>query len=219
MKSGKRVLIFGVVFLVLFFVWTVLIQTVDVRDVGVNSTKVGFSTLNTWFFEFTGVNFTLYSLTDWRGLVPLAVCVMFGVAGFVQLIKRRSFLKVDRDILVLGVYYVVVISAYLLFEEVIINYRPVLIGGHMESSYPSSTTLLVLSVMPTLSEQLNRRLDNIALKRFVNVFVVMFSVFMVGARLVCGVHWLTDIIGSVLLCMGLFCIYKGVITLTLKNNN
>lgn len=219
MKNGKRFLLTGIVFLALFCVWTALVMTVDTEAVGINSTKVGFSALNTCFFELTGVNFTLYYITDWLGLVPLAVCVIFGAAGFVQLVKRRSVFKVDRDILALGVYYVAVISAYLLFEEVVINYRPVLIGDCMESSYPSSTTLLVLSVMPTLSEQLNRRLKNSALKRIVNLFVVLFSVFMVSARLVSGVHWFTDIVGSVLLCVGLFCVYKGTVIYVLKNKN
>lgn len=38
-----------------------------------------------------------------------------------------------------------------------VNYRPVLIEGRLEASYPSSTTLLVVSVMPTLMFQAYRR--------------------------------------------------------------
>lgn len=205
----KRTLFISIFFLLAFAIWTVLIQTVDVRPVGVNSTDVGFAYLNTWFHSFTGVDFMLYNITDWLGLIPPAVCVIFGILGFIQLIKRKSLFKVDADIIILGVYYVIVILCYLVFEMIPINYRPVLINGLMEASYPSSTTLLVLSVMPTLIFQLKHRMKNIKLQRIVTVITLLFCVFMVVGRLISGVHWLTDIIGSVLLSAGLFYAYKS----------
>ena len=161
----------------------------------------------------TGVNITLYNVTDWLGLVPLIVCMVFGILGFGQLVKRKSILKVDYDIIVLGVYYVIVIMCYLLFEMLPVNYRPVLINGFMEASYPSSTTLLVLCVMPTLSFQLNRRLKNNKAKLTITALSVAFSAFMVCGRLVSGVHWLSDIIGSLFISTGLFLIYKGIVFL------
>ena len=159
---------------------------------------------------------TLYTITDWLGLVPVFICMVFGVVGLVQLIKRKSLLKVDFDIITLGVYYIIVIFGYLLFEMLPINYRPILINGFMEASYPSSTTLLVLSVMPTLTFQCERRMKNGKLKKLVKLFSVSFSLFMVIGRLVSGVHWLTDIVGSVLLCAGLFLVYKAVVLLKCK---
>lgn len=211
--KAKRQLIAGVVLIILFAVWTVLIQFIDVQPIGVNSTDVGFADFNAWFHSITGVNMMLYTVTDWLGLVPIFVCLMFGAVGFAQLTKRKSLLKVDADIILLGVYYVMVIAGYLVFEMIPINYRPILINGFMEASYPSSTTLLVLSVMPTLSFQINRRLKSIKLKKVLSAVTLLFSVFMVAGRLVSGVHWATDIIGSVLLSMGLFCFYKGVVLL------
>ena len=165
-KNGKTVLISGVIFIILFIVWTISIVTIDVKPVGVNGTNIGFATLNTWFHNLTGANMTLYTITDWLGLVPVFICMMFGVVGLIQLIKRRSLLKVDFDIIVLGIYYVVVIFGYLLFEMIPINYRPILINGFLECSYPSSTTLLVLSVMPTLIFQMKNRLKMIKLRLF-----------------------------------------------------
>lgn len=205
----KRTLLISILFLLAFAIWTVLIQTIDVRPVGVNSTDIGFSYLNTCFHSFTGVDFMLYNITDWLGLVPLAVCMVFGIWGFIQFIKRKSLFKVDADIIILGVYYVIVILCYFVFEMIPINYRPVLINGFMEASYPSSTTLLVLSVMPTLIFQLKHRMKNIKLQRIVTVISLLFCVFMVVGRLVSGVHWLSDIIGSVLLSAGLFYAYKS----------
>ena len=202
MKSKeKRTLLTGSALMVIFIIWTLLIQAVDVRPVGVNGTSVGFAVLNSWFHQFTGVHMKLYVITDW----------LFGMVGLMQWVKRRKLSKVDFDIILLGVYYVIVIAGYLLFEIIPINYRPVLIEGILEASYPSSTTLLVLSVMPTLTFQIKRKIENDAVKKMLQSFINLFSAFMIAGRLVSGVHWLTDIIGAVLLSAGLFYIYKGIV--------
>ena len=211
MERGKRLLWTGVLLYVLFIVWTILIQTVDVQPAGETGTEVGFASFNCWFHEWTGVRMTLYTITDWLGLIPVFICFVFGVVGFMQMIRRKSLLKVDRDILLLGVYYILVILGYLIFEMISINYRPILIEGRMEASYPSSTTLLVLGVMPTLSFQTERRLRGKRGKAAIYVLSVLFSLFMVIGRLLSGVHWITDIAGSVLLSMGLFFVYQGVV--------
>ena len=215
-KSGKQVLLFGGILIVAFAVWTALIQMVDVQPLGQNGTNIGFATFNCWFHRLAGVNMTIYTITDWMGLIPLVVCLIFAGIGLVQLIKRKSLFKEDPDIIILGVYYVVVILAYLIFEMISINYRPILINGVMEASYPSSTTLLVLCVMPTLIEQIQRRLSSIAVKRIVTILAIAFSAFMVIGRLISGVHWFTDIVGGVLLSAGLFTVYKAVVMLTIK---
>lgn len=219
MKNGKRIILTGCMLIVAFAVWTALLQIVDVQSMGQNGTDIGFASFNSWFHKLTGVHMTIYTITDWLGLVPVGVCMAFGGMGFIQLVKRRSLFKVDYDIIVLGIYYVIVIFAYLVFEMIPINYRPVLIEGIMEVSYPSSTTLLVLCVMPTLSEQMNRRLKNVTVKRTINIFTVCFSMFMVIGRLSSGVHWFTDIVGSIMLSAGLFCIYKAVVLLCYKGKN
>lgn len=209
MRKTKRIVSVGILLLTAFAVWTFLIQTVDVQQIGPRQSAVGFATVNGWFHRRTNVHWMLYTLTDWLGLVPIVVCLLFACVGLAQLVQRRSLLKVDLDILLLGVYYVLVIFAYLLFEMVPLNYRPVLIEGILEASYPSSTTLLVLSVMPTLHFQEERRLKNSALRHGIKVLTVLFSVFMVVGRLLSGVHWLTDIMGAILLSGGLFLLYKA----------
>ena len=201
----------GGALLLAFVVWTVLIQTVDVRPVGVNGTNIGFAAVNTWFHRLTGVHMGLYTVTDWLGLVPIAVCIGFGLLGLVQWVRRKRITKVDRDILLLGGYYILVIMGYLIFEMIPINYRPILIDGAMEASYPSSTTLLVLSVMPTLLFQVNRRAKRQTVRRMTAAFGILFSAFMVIGRLVAGVHWLTDIVGSVLLSAGLYSLYRATV--------
>ena len=209
MKDAKnKELTAGIALLAIFILWTILIRHIDVQIAGPNGTAVGFAAFNVWFNRLTGVHMAIYTVTDWLGLVPIIICMCFGVLGLVQLVKRRSLLAVDFDILLLGAYYVVVILGYLLFEMVPINYRPILIDGNLEASYPSSTTLLVLTVMPTLKYQSDRRIANLVIRKAVAVFVIVFAAFMVIGRSISGVHWATDIIGSVFLSSGLFMIYR-----------
>ena len=108
-KNGKKLLILGIALLGMFVVWTWLIQCVDVQRAGANGTEIGFATFNCWFHSMTGVHMAIYMITDWLGLVPIFVCIAFGGVGFVQLIKRKSLFKVDRDLVFLGFYYGVVI--------------------------------------------------------------------------------------------------------------
>ena len=216
MKKGKSILFWGMASLIIFVIWTVLIQMVDVQPLGQNGTNIGFAAFNTRFHQMTGTNMTLYTVTDWLGLVPMGVCMIFAIVGLSQWIRRRSIVKVDKDILILGMYYVVVILGYLVFEMIPINYRPIPIDGIMEASYPSSTTLLVLSVMPTLMEQGHRRIKATALRYGVDVFAILFSVFMVIGRLISGVHWFTDIAGAIFLSAGLFGIYKAAVVFITK---
>lgn len=194
-----------------FAIWTVLIQVVDVQAIGPNGTVVGLATLNGWFHKLIGVHMGMYMITDWLGLVPIFVCMIFAGLGFCQLVQRRSFFKVDYDILCLGIYYIITIFCYLIFEMIPINYRPILIEGNMEASYPSSTTLLVLCVMPTLLEQVGRRVRSGRKKSTISIIVICFTMFMVLGRLVSGVHWITDIVGAILLSAALFCKYRAIV--------
>ena len=218
-KNGKKELILGGSLLILFMIWTGLIQYVDVKPIGANNTDIGFSTLNSWFHHLTGVHMTIYTVTDWLGLIPIFVCVVFGGLGLVQLIKRKSIFKVDKDLILLGIYYFIVIIGYLIFEVIPINYRPILIKRRLEASYPSSTTLLVLCVMPTLILQVKRRMTYIYFRNIICVLTILFSLLMIIWRLISGVHWLTDIIGALILGTGLFCLYKGFVLISCDNNH
>ena len=173
-KIRRKELLAGIVLLTAFALWTVLIRHIDVQNAGPNGTEIGFAAINVWFHRLTGVHMLIYTITDWLGLVPIIICMYFGVLGLVQMIHRRSLLKVDSDILLLGAYYVVVILGYLLFEMVPINYRPILIGGNLEASYPSSTTLLVLSVMPTLKYQSERRIAKPVTRKAILLFAEVY---------------------------------------------
>ena len=212
-KENQRNFCIATCMLFAFFLWTATIQFIDVQTIGPQGSSVGFATLNGFVHNLTGVHMYLYTITDWLGLVPLAFVMGFALLGLVQWIKRKYLLKVDYSILVLGGFYIVVMAVYMLFEVFAVNYRPVLIGGILEASYPSSTTMLVMCVMPTAIMQFNARIKNNILKRFVASAITVFVVFMVIGRLLSGVHWFTDIIGGALLSAGLVLMYRAIICL------
>ena len=216
-KKNSRLFWVGVGLLAVFVLWTVLIRFVDVEAIGPRQSSVGLATLNGYIHNLTGVNMSLYIITDWLGLVPIGVAFGFAVLGLVQWIKRKSLLKVDRSILTLGGFYIVVMAVYILFEIVVINYRPTLIDGYLEASYPSSTTILVMCVMPTAMMQLRTRIKNDLFRRCVMLTITVFIAFMVIGRLVSGVHWITDIIGGALLSTAIVLMYYSIGNIVAKS--
>lgn len=206
-KNVARIYI-AILLLMAFVIWTLAIRFVDVKAIGPNESSVGFATLNGFVHNLTGVHLSLYVITDWLGLVPIGFAMGFGLLGLIQWIQRRKLCKVDYNLFVLGGFYIVVFGAYLFFEAFAINYRPVLIDGYLETSYPSSTTLLVLCVMPTAIMQLNSRIRNRTAVGVIRAAIVAFILFMVLGRLIAGVHWVTDIAGGGLLSAGLVEAYR-----------
>ena len=191
-----------------FALWTAALRIVDVQAIGHRGSSVGLAAVNRFVHSLTGVHMALYKLTDWLSLLPVGAAAGFALLGLVQWIRRKRLLKVDRSILVLGIFYAAVIAAYLVFERFVVNCRPVLINGVLEASYPSSTTVLVLCVVKTAVMQLDERIGNMRLKRCVSAAAGAFMVLMVAGRLLSGVHWFTDIAGGILLSEGLVRLYR-----------
>ena len=212
-KENKKKLCAGFCLLLAFALWTAAVCFVDVRPIGPRGSSVGFAGINEFFHSLTGVNMDLYVITDWLSLIPIGFMLGFGLLGLAQWITRKSIARVDFSILALGGFYVVVAASFVLFEVLTVNYRPVLIDGVLEASYPSSTTLLVLCVMPTAILQLRGRITNRVLRYCVSAVLAAFAAFMIVGRLASGVHWLSDIIGGGLLSAGLVMLYDAVCSL------
>ena len=210
-KEKKKSFYISICILVAFLLWTAVVRFVDLEAIGPRGSTVGLATVNRYIHNFTGVNMTLYTITDWLGILPILFVIGFGILGLVQWIKRGNILKVDYDILTLGGFYIVVIAVYLFFEMFVVNYRPVLINGYLEASYPSSTTMLVMCVMPTGIMLFSNRIKNKALRNIIAITIIAFIAFMVIGRLLSGVHWITDIVGGALLSTGLVLLYRAII--------
>ena len=190
-----------------------LLRLVDVRAIGPEGTSIGLSHLNQYVFQFFGVNILFYSITDWLGIAAILTAALFASVGFVQMIRRRSVLKVDREILALGGLYILVIGLYVLFEVMIVNYRPIIMPGctRPETSFPSSHTMLICVIMGSTMMLIDRYVKGKAASGVLRAGCAAVIGITVIGRLISGVHWFTDIVGGILISAMLLNLYAGVL--------
>ena len=217
MNKKKRNILISTILILLAVVFTILVKVVDVKQVGVNETSIGFSSVNQFVFKVTYVNMIWYHITDWLGLVPIFMAMVYSLLGLVQLIKRKSLFKVDKEIIILGLFYVVVISIYIFFEKVIVNYRPILMNGFLEASYPSSHTLMTICLCGS-SIIVNKKLFNNKITKLMNILSLVIVMITVIGRLIAGVHWFTDILGGILISIALLMTLYSLVDAIKKNN-
>ena len=217
MNSKRRNFFISAILILLAIGFTVLVKVVDVKQVGVNETSIGFATVNQFVFNLFGVNMIWYHITDWLGLVPIFMAMAYALIGLIQLVKRKSLFKVDKEIIILGIFYVVVIALYLFFERFIVNYRPVLMDGFIEASYPSSHTLMTICLCGS-SIIVNRNLFNNKITKFLNILSIAIVLITIIGRLISGVHWFTDIIGGIFISIALLMTLYSTINLIKKES-
>jgi len=200
--------------LVLFITYTLAVITVDVRPIGPNGSSVGFAAINGAVFELFGTSELWYGISEVLGYIPLATAAGFALLGLFQLIKRRSIAKVDMSIYLLAVLYALVAAAYVLFEIVPLNFRPVLIEGVLEASYPSSHTMLTCCIMISAIIQFHLRVNSRGLIVLLDIISVLTASLTVIGRLLSGVHWLSDIVGAIILSAFLISLYITSLQIT-----
>ena len=214
MKKFANSYIFGFLF-VIFSLW---IRLFDVQPVGPEGSSIGFAALNVAVHDFFGMHIFWYKLTQALGLLAIAVAGVFAVTGLVQLIQRKSLLKVDKKILMLGVIYILVILLYALFEKVPFNYRPVVLDSAegLEPSYPSTHTMLILTIFGTAVAVLGDYIKNAKLVLLLKIVCLVIMALTIVGRPVCGVHWFTDIAGGVIISLFFINLYRDLTKETIQ---
>ena len=201
MKNKKNILI-CVLLVLISIIYTLLVKYVDTSTIGPNGSVVRISSVNSFGFNLTGYNITLFKITEILGIIPILIALMYAVIGLIQVIDRKS-LKVDKELIALGILYIIVILIYVFFEKCIINYRPVFIDGILEASYPSSHTLLSICICGS-ALLINKYLfNNKKIYKYINIISIISMVLIVLGRLLSGVHWASDIIGSIIISITL----------------
>lgn len=196
----------------LFIIWTILVKTVDVQYIS-NIGFLGFYNLNISVNEkIQAMNVGLFdNVSDVLLFISLATIIPFAVVGVVQLIKNKSLKKVDPVLYIMLLGYVLMLAGYFIFEIMNVNASPVSTPEKIKPSYPSSHVLAFLSLSFIALTGLFHFVD--LEKQFKIVFIVCFAladVCMVVTRLLSGQHYLTDIIGGILLSASVITIVYGV---------
>jgi len=209
----KKRLSLSCIFAFLFLLLIAAVKLVDIAPIGPDGTSVGLSTLNGAFHTIFGYNDFFYTVSDIMGYGSLIIGGMLALAGFLQLFKRKSLAKVDVEILSLGVLYIVTIGLYVIFEKVIINYRPVIMPDctEPEASFPSSHTLLSLVMIGSLIMLIDKYVTKQKPKRILKSLSYVYIFVMVTCRLLSGAHWLSDIAGGILLGLSLLSLYSAIL--------
>ena len=208
----KKKFISAAVFGLLFVTLIVLLCTFDVSPIGPENTEIGFSTLNGTVHDAIGMSDFWYSVSSIFGYLSIASAGIFVILGCAQIIKRKSLLKVDKNLFALAGLYAVTVFFYVLFEMVVINYRPIIEAGaeHVEASFPSSHTMLTCVIMGGAFVLIGRYIKNRGLCIALRCLAVALAVITVVGRLLSGVHWLTDIIGGALISLALVTLFAAV---------
>lgn len=211
-EKTKNGLLLTAILLMGFLIYTMCIMHVDAKPLGLDGTKVGFSSINVPIHELLGFSNVFYVLSKVIAVLAFIVIAFFAVITVVEMFVRKGFFKADQSLYALGVIYVLVLLAYVLFEKVIINYRPIDLGEGLEASYPSSHTMLAVVVFVTAAIQFKYRLEESALKKAVITVMYVLNGLMILCRLLSGVHWFTDILGGVILSSVFISLYLNMIS-------
>lgn len=185
--------------LLAFVVLTACLLFVDVRAVGESGAEVGFATINEAVFAALGQDEIALKASDLGGLVMIAAVGVFGVTGLVQVIRRKGILRADRALYVMAGGLVLLAVAYVFFEIFVINCRPVLDEGELAASYPSSHAMLATAVAGMGAAYLFGRCKSRVLHGLIGSCLIGLACVTTALRLLGGVHWLSDIVGGVLL--------------------
>ena len=207
-KKRSKAAFFAGFFLALFGALVYFVTSYDVAAIGPNGSLVGLSSVNAFVRDYIGINEVFYGLSDKLGYGALGIGGLICLVWFFRLFSKKT--RGDR---VFGSYIVLMIFmalSYVLFEKVVINYRPVLINGQLEASFPSSHTLLSICTLGGAAYLFATKIK-CGFLRFVTVFLsVAALIAIVALRTLSGVHWATDILGGILLAAFWLSVYVAM---------
>lgn len=213
MKKRRVSFVQPVIMLTVFFLFTILVSLADVKAIGPRGSEVGLAALNGSFHSRFGYNDLFYVLSKLLGYVCFLIPAINAGVAIRDIYRKKSLFKVGPDVVGAFVIYVLMAAAYILFDKVILNYRPVLMDGQLEASYPSSHSLMGITLTLAAAQQLNFRDRNRERKERNQKILIALGILVVLTRLFSGVHWLTDILGGVLLGLTLAALYVPLVRL------
>ena len=211
MSKRRKLFLTAFILFLISVLYTLLVMKYDVQSIGPKGSSVGFAGINGLIHNALPYNEFWYKITKYLGIVPFLYCVFYGIQGILQIIKYKTLKKVDKRLIYLGIFYVVMLVLYVLCDKIVINYRPILEDGALESSFPSSHTLLACCVCTTSLLISKYYIKNEKILKIFNILTYILMIILVVGRLLSGVHWLTDIIGGIIISAFLVYLYYSFI--------
>ncbi len=212
--SKKKIayIIIAVILYICFALFTISLTQHDLQPIAADGSLVGYASFNQKCLEAFGQSSLMADITKAIGWLSILICAFFGLIGLAQLVKTKSLGGVDRDIIAMGVLYSLAIIFYLVFNRLVINFRPVLeADGSIEPSYPSSHTVLAIVVFASLMIEISRRITNRGKALIEELSCLALICIAVFGRLLSGVHWASDIFGGVLLSLALIFTFLSIL--------
>ena len=204
-------IIFTSLMIILAVAFTIAVDKIDTTLVW--GKEIGFSNLNIAVHRLLQTSETLDLISDITMIFSALLLGGFVFMGTYQIISGKGIKAVDKEILISGAVFVLTALTYLIFEKVVINFRPVLEDGFLEASYPSTHVLLSTVINILAIDYIVNKIKNRKIMLPVVIFVVVITVVGFGARVLSGMHWATDIVGALLFAGALIMIYytlKGI---------
>lgn len=211
MSKRRKLFITVLILFIISIVYTLLVKYYDVAKIGPENSAVGFSGINALIHKTLPYNDFWYKVTKYLGIVPFLYCAFYGLIGVAQLIKHKTLKKIDKRLIYLVIFYVVMLIVYVLCDKIVVNYRPILEDGALESSFPSSHTLLACCVCVSSLLIAKYYIKNQKILKIFNYGTIILMIVLVVGRLLSGVHWLTDIIGGIIYSVLLIYLYYSCI--------
>lgn len=226
MKKYAKFTIFWGLFAIIF---TLMVAFFDVGPAGaeynsvvaadsgvhaLNSPEVGFSWLNGEIFRGTEPLQTAGwdKVSDIIMAFAIIVAAGFGIAGLVQLVKKG---KIDARIWKMWLVYGAMAIIYAIFEYLaVVNTRPTLNNGAVESSFPSTHVLVVATVLSLMVVALPKYLDDKKARVLIAVISAIATALVMTGRVMSGQHWFTDVLGALLWSLFLVSLYRFLLTAT-----
>ena len=207
--NKKKSKIISLILVACAIAYTILVKHVDVDTIGPLNTKVGFSHFNDLIHQAVGINMVWYDITKYLGIIPFLFVAFYGFIGLKQLISTKSLLGVDKKIIKLGIFYILIGLVYIFFEKNIINFRPVLIDGELEASYPSSHTLMAICLCGSMMMMSKYYINNKKIRIVIGVLTFILMSAIVIGRILSGVHWASDILGGMIISVAMLSLLKS----------
>lgn len=207
----------SIILFIVIIVYIVCLKFIDVGEIGPNGSKVGFQTMNQLFHNLFPWNEAWYKITKYLGIFPFLWVAYYGLCGVIQIVQRKSLKKIDQKLILLGMFYVLLGSIYLFFEKFVVNYRPILMDGELEASFPSSHTMLAICVCLSALFMISDYIKSESIRNVLDIASWAVMIVLVIGRVLSGVHWITDIVGGILISAFLLSLfYESILYIGLK---